>query len=314
VDGQKQTAVQARDLSGEQGVLFVCPICHGALERKEVEQEQGTLRCPTHGNFPMVEGIRSFLPAQSVSFERHWEQNELSDIPTIKLQVAREFLVPLNEFLRRQGRCTVLDAGCGDGVHLKVLTDEASALVQYVGLDVALSALIRARARSHRSWTPVHADLLALPFPGNSFDGTFSFGVIAYTEDWRRALQELIRVTKAGGLIGLWSYPKPRGLLGLCLRVLRGLTGVLPAFLQARVADLLVPFLSFLPTRSGITLRNSTWAECREVVLVTIAPHTLDFPTAESIQFIAANLGCHMLPPSPQPPITVWLQKNRQRG
>ncbi len=310
---QKRTAFQERDQLGDSEVPFVCPRCHRALERANAGAGQGALRCPTHGEYPVLDGIPSFLPGSlpptSASFEEHWRRNSLPEISAAKLRVARRFLSPLRDVLRERGRATVLDAGCGDGVHRLVLDEDMPDRIEYVGLDGALSALLRARARSQKPWTAVHADLLALPLPDESLDCAFSFGVVAYTGDWSRALRELVRVTRPGGLVGLWSYPKPAGLLGVGLSMVRGLTGAFPSYVQARLADILVPFLPFLPTCSGMTLKNSTWRACREVVLVTIAPRVLDFPTEAAIQSVAESLRCHILPLPENPPITVWLRK-----
>ena len=47
------------------------------------------------------------------------------------------------------------------------------------------------------------ADVLDLPFEADRFDAVLCESVIAFVEDKRRAIREMIRVTKPGGYVGL---------------------------------------------------------------------------------------------------------------
>lgn len=53
------------------------------------------------------------------------------------------------------------------------------------------------------------ADLLALPFPSSTFDGvTIAFG-LRNTASTEKALQELLRVTRPGGTVGVLEFGQP---------------------------------------------------------------------------------------------------------
>ncbi|MFC1608486.1 class I SAM-dependent methyltransferase, partial [Candidatus Latescibacterota bacterium] len=52
------------------------------------------------------------------------------------------------------------------------------------------------------------SDAENLPYPDNSFDLVYSWGVIHHSPDTTKAFQEIIRVTKPGGIIKIMIYNK----------------------------------------------------------------------------------------------------------
>jgi ubiquinone/menaquinone biosynthesis C-methylase UbiE len=144
-------------------------------------------------------------------------------------------------------------------------------------------------------WLPVHADAQHLPFLDDSFDATISFGVQAYLDDPAQGMSEMVRVTRPGGLIGLWYAPRRSGVSGALFAAARGIVPRLPGWVQRRVADMMVPFLGLMPTASSLSLRTGSWRECREVILVNIAPKHIAFPTAHEIISELTRLGCEMV-------------------
>jgi ubiquinone/menaquinone biosynthesis C-methylase UbiE len=105
----------------------------------------------------------------------------------------------VNDMLRPVPGEMILDAGCGTGVFtLDFLA--AGALV--VGLDISgpmLSAAAK-KAKGHR-FVAVQGDMLALPFVDDFFDKSASVTALEFIEDGRRAIAELFRVTRPGGLV-----------------------------------------------------------------------------------------------------------------
>jgi SAM-dependent methyltransferase len=94
------------------------------------------------------------------------------------------------------GRPRVLDAGCGTGMNVAVL----SRLGPSVGVDRAPEALRGCRARAVPA---AQADVLSLPFPAGTFDLVTSFDVLyhRWVEDDAAAVSELVRVLRPGGLL-----------------------------------------------------------------------------------------------------------------
>jgi ubiquinone/menaquinone biosynthesis C-methylase UbiE len=107
-------------------------------------------------------------------------------------------LVRLVDFSGYRGR-RVLEVGCGAGTDL-VRFARGGAIV--TGVDVAHSAIELARENFQQQG--LHADLREadgeeLPFPENEFDLVYAHGVVQYTSDGQKLVDECRRVLKPGG-------------------------------------------------------------------------------------------------------------------
>ncbi len=101
----------------------------------------------------------------------------------------------------------VLDVGSGTGA-LSV-TAAAIESVQVTGIERS-PAYVR-YAREHPGGDGVRfevGDALALPFSDDAFDRTLSMLVLNFVPDPGAALQQLIRVTRSGGVVAaaVWDY------------------------------------------------------------------------------------------------------------
>jgi SAM-dependent methyltransferase len=109
---------------------------------------------------------------------------------------------------------TLLDCGCGPGTVTLGLA-EAVAPAQATGIDIEPGMIEQAKAfASERGVENIEfqvADIRELPFPDNSFDVVLTSAVLEHLGDPERALQELHRVVKQGGLVGVvntdWGDP-----------------------------------------------------------------------------------------------------------
>lgn len=286
--------------SNEAGNI-VCPICFHPLHLSN-----SRLNCPNHGSFLFKDGIASFFSEDQLDFEEHWEAAENDPISSEKEKVAKAFL---NSSPRKlQAKEKVLDAGCGDGVHLKVLQDYCPNSEMF-GVDISKKALVRVKSLLGRDkLCLVKASIDQLPFQSGFFDMVLCFGVLAYTRSPKRSLKELIRVTKKGGIVGIWVLPLPKGSVGSILLFLRSFIPKLPRSLQVLIANFIVPFLSLLKTKSNINLFNSSWSQCREVVLVNLAPKTLHFCSFKEIEEIVLEAGARIVKVEESQPTTIWIE------
>ena len=97
----------------------------------------------------------------------------------------------------------VLDLGCGPGSAAAALKARWGRKSEVVAMDLALPMLREARAKS-RFWRPIHAvqgDAQALPFADAAFDVVFSSLCLQWVADLPKALGELRRVMREGGLL-----------------------------------------------------------------------------------------------------------------
>ena len=245
------------------------------------------------------------------SFERHWEKNGSNDIPDSKKKEAEKFLLPLLNNSKINESIRILDAGCGDGVHIDVIRQKGKITENslIVGLDISLNALNLSRRRHINKFNWIQGDIEKLPFADNQFDIVISFGVLAYTQNPSASFSELCRVTRKCGFIGIWIYPQIEGLGGFFLRLTRAACRIFGYGFSRFTANCIVPFLGMLPTRSKLSLANASWQQCREVVMVTIAPRQLYFPQHAQVESWFGQNNIRITNCDETTPITLWGQK-----
>jgi SAM-dependent methyltransferase len=111
-------------------------------------------------------------------------------------------LVPFAGLAGRQ----VLELGCGAGVDLVRF---ARGGARVTGVDLSESAIHLARGNVHHQHLAarfVVADGERLPFVDNHFDYVFAHGVVQYTADGHRLVQEVRRVLKPGAEAVFQAY------------------------------------------------------------------------------------------------------------
>ena len=104
--------------------------------------------------------------------------------------------------VREFAKGLVLEAGCGTGLIMSRLQSPAN---EIYGFDISLGML---KAAKERQFKVVQADITNIPFEDNTFDLVYSFKVLAHVPHIRRALAEMVRVTKPNGVIAAEFYNK----------------------------------------------------------------------------------------------------------
>jgi len=98
-----------------------------------------------------------------------------------------------------------LEVGCGTGAVTRVMARLADP-GRAVGIDQSAERLEAGRAIAARTGLEIHfeeGDANHLPLPATSFDFSFSRFLFEYLPDPPRALSELIRVTRPGGIVAV---------------------------------------------------------------------------------------------------------------
>ena len=100
----------------------------------------------------------------------------------------------------------LLDVGCGPG-SITLGLAEVVAPGRVVGIDIQSLQVEQARARAAARGVATArfeiADVYRLPFPDDSFDAAFANGVLMHLREPARALGELHRVLRPGGIVGV---------------------------------------------------------------------------------------------------------------
>lgn len=121
---------------------------------------------------------------------------------------SRQLAPDMLKFARLREPEAVLDVGTGTGVLASAV---AAAHPEAVVTGIDPSAMF-VEAASHRSSSPrlrfQVGDALALEFRDASFDATLSLLALNFIPDPRKALGEMIRVTRVGGVVAaaVWDY------------------------------------------------------------------------------------------------------------
>jgi ubiquinone/menaquinone biosynthesis C-methylase UbiE len=102
----------------------------------------------------------------------------------------------------------ILDLGCGTGEY--ALWYATNGAREVVGVDLSKGSLELAeekrRASSVSNATFLERDILSLDLPSDSFDYSYSVGVLHHTGDPGRGFEQLCRVTKPGGVVIVSLY------------------------------------------------------------------------------------------------------------
>lgn len=120
----------------------------------------------------------------------------------------------------------VLDAGCGSSTKSIHLARRGYSVVAVDVSEKILESARQAVAQSGVQNLVIHqpADLTALSFNDGAFARVLCWGVLMHIPDVEKALAELVRVTRPGGIIVL-SEGNMRSLQAVGLRWLKGLLG-----------------------------------------------------------------------------------------
>jgi SAM-dependent methyltransferase len=104
----------------------------------------------------------------------------------------------------------VLDVGCGSGAVTRTLAQRVAPGGRAVGLDASTALLKVARELANKAGLGAiiefkDGDCRALPFPDASFDAVVAATTLSHVPDPRRALAEMVRVTRPGGRVGVFD-------------------------------------------------------------------------------------------------------------
>ena len=249
--------------------ILRCPHCNCSLQLYE-----GGVRCDNHHLFPVDGNVITFVT--SSEFDVHWMEYELTAVSQQKLKKAKEFLTPITKAIESDPKrqFTLLDVGCGDGVHAEHLVRYAN--LTYIGVDISSVVYENdIRFRNDTNAIFIRCDAMSLPFRLSTFNFIISFGAINYTADPRKVLSQLPLYLCQGGTLLLWVAPEKKGIARLSFYLVR----LLYSFLSVRAKKVLnyalTPLLFTVPTKSGINLRNSSVRECAEIISINLEPKDL---------------------------------------
>lgn len=105
----------------------------------------------------------------------------------------------ITELLKPAKGESLLDAGCGTGVFTSDMLDAGA---RVAGVDISPPMLHLARQKTAGlPFFAVRADIRSLPFRDGGFDKSVSITALEFIEEGSKAIDELFRVTRPGGVV-----------------------------------------------------------------------------------------------------------------
>ncbi|MCX7829503.1 MAG: class I SAM-dependent methyltransferase [Acidobacteria bacterium] len=215
-------------------VFFVCPFCRQEL--RQIENVFSCLKCQKR--FVKINSVYDFSNIELKEearktveqFGKSWEI--FSHIEDYHKKQFLEWIYPLQEEDFKDK--VVLEAGCGKGRHTVIVSSFKPKHLFSVDLSEAIFIAEKAingifiksednnktvsedgafqstspEKDGKKNITLVRTDLKKLPFADEYFDLIFCVGVLHHIDNMEEALNELWRVLKPNGKLGLWVYGK----------------------------------------------------------------------------------------------------------
>ncbi len=171
----------------------------------------GELKDDEENTFPIINGIPRFVEAHNYTDNFGFQWNKFQ-----KTQIDREMKTP--DFSKDRffaatqwdkedlsGK-NVLEAGSGAGRFTQIVLDHTKANLYSIDYSDAVSANYRNNSHHGDRLKLFQASIYEMPFPNNSFDKVFCFGVLQHTPDFRKSVQCLVDKAKPGGEVVVDFY------------------------------------------------------------------------------------------------------------
>jgi len=185
----------------------------------------------------------------------------------------------LHRLLAPAAGATLLDVDCGTGYFTRRFAREASLGV--TGVDPNREWLDFARAQAGPCEIYTEGNALALPFVDASFDYALSVTALCFVADQRRALQEMLRVTRRRSALGLlnrhsvlyWQKGRAGGKGAYRSAHWHTLDEIADLLHGAPVANVLIRTSVFIPSGGGLArfIERHTPAGCPWGAFIAVA-------------------------------------------
>ena len=176
----------------------------------------------------------------------------------------------------------VLDLGCGPGAMTVPLLEMK---YQVVSTDISSAMVADVSRRSRELGVEPRvavADAAALPFLDRSFDAVVTTGVLEYVPDMRRAMREIARVLRPGG-VAVATMSLPRRFERLAVRALATLRGQSTQVRQ------------YIHNRSDFDeIVASSGLKIEQRRCCSFAPFPLDAVWPDGVRWIDENFGASL--------------------
>jgi len=182
------------------------------VNKKQLHSSNGELKDDEGNSFPVINGVPRFVQDHNYTdnFGFQWNKFQKTQIDreTKNSNFSKDRFFAATEWDKQDlSGMDVLEAGSGAGRFTQVVLDYTKANLYSLDYSDAVSANYRNNAHHGERLKLFQASIYDMPFPDNSFDKVFCFGVLQHTPDFRKSVQCLVDKAKPGGEIVVDFYP-----------------------------------------------------------------------------------------------------------
>lgn len=162
--------------------------------------------------FPIINNVPRFVEASNYTDSFGFQWNKFQ-----KTQIDREmknasfskdrFFAATNWDKEDLSGKDILEAGSGAGRFTQIVLDHTKGNLYSIDYSDAVSANYRNNAHHGDRLKLFQASIYDMPFPDNSFDKVFCFGVLQHTPDFKKSVKCLVDKAKPGAEIVVDFYP-----------------------------------------------------------------------------------------------------------
>jgi ubiquinone/menaquinone biosynthesis C-methylase UbiE len=173
---------------------------------------ESVLKDEAGNSFPIINGVPRFVEDNNYSdnFGFQWNKFQKTQIDreTKNSTFSKERFFAATHWDKEDltGK-DVLEVGSGAGRFTQIVLDHTKANLYSLDYSDAVSANYKNNSHHGDRLKLFQASIYEMPFPDNSFDKVFCFGVLQHTPDFKKSVQCLVNKAKPGGEIVVDFYP-----------------------------------------------------------------------------------------------------------
>lgn len=163
--------------------------------------------------FPKIDGVVRFVKddagnyTENFGFQWNKFQKTQIDSANTNLTHSRDRFFEVSGWSKEDlNGINVLEAGSGAGRFSQIVLDHTTANLYSLDYSNAVAANFRNNGHHGGRLQLFQASIYDMPFPNNSFDKVFCFGVLQHTPDFKKSVKALIDKARPGGEVAVDFY------------------------------------------------------------------------------------------------------------
>jgi ubiquinone/menaquinone biosynthesis C-methylase UbiE len=181
------------------------------ITKRPMQVRNDGLVDPDGHKFPLVGGAYRFVDDNNYTsnFGYQWNKFQKTQIDREQKnssQSTERFFAATGWDKQDLSGQNVLEVGSGAGRFSQVVLEHTSANLYSVDYSNAVEANFKNNG-PHERLHLFQASIYELPFPENTFDKVFCFGVLQHTPDFKKSVESLVKMAKPGGEVIVDFYP-----------------------------------------------------------------------------------------------------------